>query len=33
METPLWADREDNDEEGEGHQVLSIDKYYPLERK
>jgi hypothetical protein len=33
FETPLWADGEDSDEEGEAHQVLSIDQYLAIREK
>jgi hypothetical protein len=33
FETPLWDNREDNDEEGEAHQVLSIDQYLAIREK
>jgi hypothetical protein len=33
LETPLWVDREDSEEQGEVHQVLSIDQYLSIRDK
>jgi hypothetical protein len=33
LETPLWDDKEYSDEEGESHQVLSIDQYLTIREK
>ena len=33
LETPLWVDGEDSEEEGESHQVLSIDQYLAIRDK
>jgi hypothetical protein len=33
LETPLWVDGEESDEEGESHQVLSIDQYLAIRDK
>jgi hypothetical protein len=33
LETPLWAKEEDSDEEGESHQVLSINRYLSIRHK
>jgi hypothetical protein len=33
LETPLWVDGEESDEEGETHQVLSIDQYLAIRDK
>jgi hypothetical protein len=30
---PLWVDGEDSEEEGESHQVLSIDQYLAIRDK
>jgi hypothetical protein len=33
LETPLWVEGDDSDEEGESHQVLSIDQYLSIRDK
>jgi hypothetical protein len=33
LETPLWVYKEDNEEEGESHEVLSIDQYLSIRDK
>jgi hypothetical protein len=33
LETPLWVDEEDSEEQGEVHQVLSIDQYLSIRDK
>jgi hypothetical protein len=33
LEMPLWVEGEDSEEEGESHQVLSIDQYLAIRDK